>query len=476
MSDEQPLLNKSKHFSFHYDDNAKSTKNLASDTLYDWQRCFRGPKSVDEDYKKLDNEDEDGTFHRKETSVNILELFRFADGIDYILMTICVILILIHTSCFLVTLVLFGRVTGMFATHSFTVSCEQQYIDTLGFNQNQSGCPLGITLNSQNYDRFFKLCHPQSTTSLTPIIALSDPEFRANVMHIIKILFLVGIIAFLCSSVENFIWTISVKRQTSRMSVLLFRSLIQRVAFFQNVSYLDMNPASQFNSKLFANIDKIEMGISFEFLALAAIVFVMIGSVITSFIVNWKLTLILFCLNPFVVCASLIFSRLMASEAINELRTYSKAGQIVQEVFSSLRTVHSLNGSKFEQKRYEKELSPTRWSNIRKGALFGVFVGWLSLVNYIVYAVGFIFGSLLMSYGGYNHNISISDILVCVSISAQCISFFSKTGPFFQSVSEAQGAAGPVFRLIDEEQDPQINELDLMKDTSLTPDSTIIGD
>ena len=40
-----------------------------------------------------------------------------------------------------------------------------------------------------------------------------------------------------------------------------------------------------------------------------------------------------------------------AKEAVNELMTYSKAGQIVQEVFSSLRTVLSLNGSKFEQKR-----------------------------------------------------------------------------------------------------------------------------
>ncbi|CAF1257081.1 unnamed protein product [Adineta steineri] len=470
MSDEQPLLNKSKHFSVDYDDNAKSTKQLATDTLYDWRRCFRGPTSVDEDYEKLD-EDEDGTDNRKETSVTVLELFRFADGMDYFLMVLCVILILIHTACALGTLVLFGRVTGTFATRSFDISCEQQYGDVLGFNQNQSGCPLGITLNSENYDRFSKLCHPQSTTRQTPTIVLSDSEFHAKIMNTIHLLFLVGAVAFLCSSLENFIWTISVKRQTSRMSVLLFRSLIQR-----NVSYLDMNAASQFNSKLFANIDKIEMGIGFEFLVLVAIVFLMIGSVITSFIVNWKLTLILFCINPFVVCGSLIFSRLMSNETINELRTYSKAGQIVQEVFSSLRTVHSLNGSKFEQKRYERELAPTRWSNIRKGAMLGVFVGWLSLVNYIVYAVGFIFGSLLMSYGGIKHHISISDILVCVSISAQAVSFFSMIGPFFQSVSEAKGAAGPVFRLIDEEQDAQINELDLMKDTSLTPDSTIIGD
>jgi hypothetical protein len=36
---------------------------------------------------------------------------------------------------------------------------------------------------------------------------------------------------------------------------------------------------------------------------------------------------------------------------MSELNTYSRAGQIVQEVFGSLRTVLSLNGGLFEQNR-----------------------------------------------------------------------------------------------------------------------------
>jgi hypothetical protein len=61
--------------------------------------------------------------------------------------------------------------------------------------------------------------------------------------------------------------------------------------------------------------------------------------------------------------------------------------------------------------RYERELHPTRWSSIRQGALVGVFVGWLSLLSYLVYAVGFIFGSILMSSKS-NNTFNISDILV----------------------------------------------------------------
>lgn len=65
--------------------------------------------------------------------------------------------------------------------------------------------------------------------------------------------------------------------------------------------------------------------------------------------------------------------------------------------------------------RYERELQYIRWSNVRQGAVFGVFMGWVSLITYIVYAVGFIFGSILVSQGNHDQ-LSISSILI-VSVS-----------------------------------------------------------
>ena len=61
--------------------------------------------------------------------------------------------------------------------------------------------------------------------------------------------------------------------------------------------------------------------------------------------------------------------------------------------------------------RYERDLQSTRTGTIRQGALYGAFSGWLYLIDYIVYAVGFIFGSILMFYGNH-HILNISDIIV----------------------------------------------------------------
>ncbi|CAF4420496.1 unnamed protein product [Rotaria sp. Silwood2] len=110
-----------------------------------------------------------------------------------------------------------------------------------------------------------------------------------------------------------------------------------------------------------------------------------------------------------------------------------------------------------QDQQYERELYSTRWSNVRQGVLYGVFIGWLSLMTYLVYAVGFIFSSLLMSSKD-DHRVNITDILIIVPIFAQCMGMFNYMIPFFQSFSEARGAAAEVFRLIEEGNNVDVNE------------------
>ncbi|CAF4703541.1 unnamed protein product, partial [Rotaria socialis] len=161
--------------------------------------------------------------------------------------------------------------------------------------------------------------------------------------------------------------------------------------------------------------------------------------------------------------------QLTANETVYELKTYAKTGQIVQEFFSSLRTVLSMvpNLSR-------NELAPTRSGGIRQGALFGVFIGWLSLITFIVCATDFISGSFLMTKKNQS-TFTISDILIVASIFSQSIGLISFVGSFVQGLSEARGAAVSVFRLIDEEKDESINEAEVWEDITESR-SNINGD
>ncbi|CAF1396054.1 unnamed protein product [Adineta steineri] len=169
------------------------------------------------------------------------------------------------------------------------------------------------------------------------------------------------------------------------------------------------------------------------------------------------------CMIPIILGSSLIFAKVITKETQAQLSTYSKAGQIAQEVFSSLRTVLSFNGSKYQQKQYEKELKLNEWYTVRKDAAFGAFTGWLFCINFAVYSIGFTFGSILMS-NDTHHTLTISEILIVVNMFAQALSYLNATGPFFQSISEAQGAAVSVFRLIDEAHDENINEREILEE------------
>ncbi|CAF1243777.1 unnamed protein product, partial [Rotaria sordida] len=119
--------------------------------------------------------------------------------------------------------------------------------------------------------------------------------------------------------------------------------------------------------------------VGFELSMLLAALFSIICSSCVALIINWKLTFAIACTMPFAIVGSYAFSKITVKESRNELDAYSKAGEIVQEVFSSLRSVLSLNGEKFEEKRYENELRPTRRSSVRKGAAFGLLNGWIYL-------------------------------------------------------------------------------------------------
>ncbi|CAF1490292.1 unnamed protein product [Adineta steineri] len=189
----------------------------------------------------------------------------------------------------------------------------------------------------------------------------------------------------------------------------------------------------------------------------------MIFSIIICFILNWKLSLIMSCIIPFVVGSSLMFAKVITKETEEQLNTYSKAEQIAQEVFSSLRTVLSFNGRKYQQKQYEKELKLNEWFTVRKDIAFGTFFGWLFFINFLVYSIGFTFGSILMS-DDTHHTLTISEILIVVNMFAQALGFLNAIGPFFQSISEAQGAAVSVFRLIDEVHDENLNEREILEE------------
>ncbi|CAF0943732.1 unnamed protein product [Rotaria sordida] len=204
--------------------------------------------------------DDDTEHNDKNEVVGVLKLFRFACGIDYILMLISICLIVLQACAILNNLVLYGRLTGLFAVESFGHNCEHQGRKSIASIKDNKTYLLDIELSVLNNILSNKLRDNNDVILLSTLATLM-PSLREQVMNYIHWLFIIGPVLFVASSMAYFIWTITAKRQIFRMNISLFRSLVQR-----NISYMDTKSTNQLNAKLFDNINKIEKGIGFEFL------------------------------------------------------------------------------------------------------------------------------------------------------------------------------------------------------------------
>ncbi|UJR20034.1 hypothetical protein I4U23_023168 [Adineta vaga] len=456
MNDKEPLLTTTsdRFYNNDIDEDNKNKQRLLTNSFSDWRQWFDRRAGNKQD----GNIDNNTNFKDKMDMVSVIDLFRFADRIDFILMSIGIFFLLLMAAGLTITQVTFGQLIGLFAEVTFAKKCHHQQQNLIISNLSNYVCPPGININSENYMKLYTFCHYNNVTVTSPS-NLFLSSFRGKVMGPIYRLIIVGIVEFVCVIILFICWSISLKRQTYRMSTRLFQSLLQR-----NISYLDRVSLGHINSKLFDNIRKIDSGVGYEFLLVTGVIFCIILDIVASFIINWKLTLVLVCILPLIIITSIVFSKIIANEELNVLNSYSKAGQIAEEVFSSLRTVLSLNGSKFEQNRYENELYSTTQSSIRQGAVFGLFAGWLSFSTYLIYSIGFSFGSVFMFYY-HREEIDLIEITIVVSVFAQSMNLFSLIGPFLQTVAEARGAAVQIYELIDAENDASINEIEIWNET-----------
>ncbi|CAF2852867.1 unnamed protein product [Rotaria sp. Silwood2] len=139
--------------------------------------------------------------------------------------------------CEIVALSFFGILFGCFISWQLTliafaplfllflIVCGE--VSLRSWITQQSGLIIGRA-SMIELTTFHLSLHQYGNVTLSPISATSIPSFQEKVMNNVYWLFLVGTVEYLADSINNFIWTISMRIQIFRMNAALFRSLVQR--------------------------------------------------------------------------------------------------------------------------------------------------------------------------------------------------------------------------------------------------------
>lgn len=82
--------------------------------------------------------------------------FRFADHIDLFLMAFVMFISVLEACFFVGGMILFGKISGIFAMLSFDNTCYHQQQNRTEVTVHNMTCPLGINLDSINFNHLYR--------------------------------------------------------------------------------------------------------------------------------------------------------------------------------------------------------------------------------------------------------------------------------------------------------------------------------
>ncbi|XP_020369439.2 ATP-dependent translocase ABCB1-like [Rhincodon typus] len=357
------------------------------------ENALENPK---ENHRKNKNKDEKQV--EKVPAVNPLQMFRFADGLDIFLMVVGIIAAVAHGICLPLLSVVFGDMTNGFI-------CQA----------------ANSTLNLTDCD---------------------DMPFEEQMAKFSYYYVAIGAGALLCAYIQVSFWVLTSARQTRRLRKLFFHTLLRR-----EIGWFDVNPVGQLNTRLTADINKINEGIGDKIGLLFQYIATFAGGVIVGFARGWKLTLVILAASPLLALSAVLWSKLTVSFTSLEMTAYAKAGAVAEEVLGAIRTVMAFGGQQKEIERYHSNLGEAKKIGIKKAITANLSVGFAYFIIFGSYGIGFWYGTTLVLENSEYSIGTVLTIFFCVTFGTFSI---GQTAPYIEAFSNARGAAYEIYKILDE--------------------------
>lgn len=299
--------------------------------------------------KKGDAEIEDEQGEHKSPPVKFIELFKYAERSEIILMSIAFIAAIVHGSLMPLFTVLFGQIITEFA----------------------SGEGPGI----------------------------QQEEFREGITDeigsISKYFLVLAVVAFFTSFIQVRFQLIIAHRICGRLRRLYFRSLMS-----QDYTWYDKNDGGELTARVAGDVNIIQNGIGDKFTSGVQFIATFVVGIIIAFVYGPLLTLVILAVAPLLAAAGGVFAKLAAESTGDQLGAYGKAGAVASEVIGLIRAVTAYGGQKEEIARYEKELDSAYKANVRQSIYSGLGLGITFFIIFCTYAIAFTFGAWRVREGG----------------------------------------------------------------------------
>ncbi|XP_006361363.1 ABC transporter B family member 15-like [Solanum tuberosum] len=221
-------------------------------------------------------------------------------------------------------------------------------------------------------------------------------NFRHNINENVMLLIYVACAKWIACFLEGFCWTRTAERQASRLRIRYLKAVLR-----QDVGYFDLHVASTANVIASVSGDSlvIQDCISEKVPLFLRDVSTFIGAYVVGFLMIWRLALIAFPMVFLLMIPSMIYGRALMRISRKMRDEYSKAGSIVEQVISSIRTVYSFVGERKSIEDYCVALDGCVELGVKQGLAKGLFIG-SNGFGFAIRALMSYYGSRLVMYNG----------------------------------------------------------------------------
>ncbi|CAG8786791.1 6950_t:CDS:2, partial [Gigaspora margarita] len=209
--------------------------------------------------------------------------------------------------------------------------------------------------------------------------------------------------------------------------------------------YFDKYGSGEVTTRITSDIHLVQDGIS-EKVSLAFLyISNFIASSIIGFIINWKMTLVIFITIPFLAINSILMNKFSAIYAKKSLGFYSCAGIIAEESISTIRAAVAFGAQKKLSNLYDAYLGDARKEGFKKSLLVGFALGIMLFGSYAFSPLAFWYGTTMIINNEISFGQAISVLNVMENGFFSLVIFFD----YIQAISLAIGASSKLFETID---------------------------
>ncbi|OVA09128.1 ABC transporter [Macleaya cordata] len=215
---------------------------------------------------------------------------------------------------------------------------------------------------------------------------------------------------------EGYCWTRTGERQASKMREKYLQAVLR-----QDVGYFDLKAsaaAGNSTAEVITNVCNDSLVIQ-DVLTEKVPNFLMncttfIGSYITAFLLMWRLALVGFPFVVILIIPGLIYGRILMGLSRKMRDEYNKAGCIVEQAISSIRTVYSCVGERKMSTEFSESLNESVKLGLKQGLAKGLALGSNS-ITFAIWSFMSWYGSrLVMYHGGQGGTVFAVGAALCV--------------------------------------------------------------